>query len=413
MKVLVIGSGCREHALVKALLEDQKVSAVYTLPKRANIKGVLPLPEEANKPTALADLLLREQVELVIIGPEKPLIEGYADILRQRGIKVFGPCRESAQLEGSKIFAKKFMKEYGIPTASYSVVNSVDEVLKESENFFAPYVLKADGLAGGKGVFICQNLTELEQKSRLIFEKKIFGEAGKKALLEDFQKGQELSVFVITNGEAYHILPLAKDYKRLKEGQKGPNTGGMGSVAPVFLESESLSRIENQIIKPTLKGLKDKNFVYRGVLYFGLMLNKNQPKVLEYNVRFGDPEAQVLLPLLEGSWAEVFYNTASALAFEMKWKKQFSACVALCSPHYPEGPFEPVPIEGPVEESQEDSWFLQGSVFKENEQYFGKGGRILNAVATAKTLDQAIKKAYDQAKKISWPGIQYRKDIGS
>ena len=143
------------------------------------------------------------------------------------------------------------------------------------------------------------------------------------------------------------------------------------------------------------------------------MLNKNQPKVLEYNVRFGDPEAQVLLPLLEGSWAEVFYNTASALAFEMKWKKQFSACVALCSPHYPEGPFEPVPIEGPVEESQEDSWFLQGSVFKENEQYFGKGGRILNAVATAETLDQAIKKAYGQAKKVSWPGIQYRKDIGS
>ena len=413
MKVLVIGSGCREHALVKALLEDQKLSEVYTLPKRASLKGALALPEEPKNPEDLADLLLREQIELVVIGPEKPLIEGYADILRQRGIKVFGPCRESAQLEGSKIFAKKFMKEYGIPTASYSVLSSVAEVLKESENFFAPYVLKADGLAGGKGVFICQNLTELEQKSRLIFEKKIFGEAGKKALLEDFQKGQELSVFVITNGEAYHILPLAKDYKRLKEGQKGPNTGGMGAVAPVFLEPESLRRIENQIIKPTLKGLKDKNFVYRGVLYFGLMLNKNQPKVLEYNVRFGDPEAQVLLPLLEGSWAEVFYNTASALAFEMKWKKQFSACVALCSPHYPEGPFEPVPIKGPVEESQEDSWFLQGSVFKENEQYFGKGGRILNAVATAETLDQAIKKAYGQAKKVSWPGIQYRKDIGS
>ena len=413
MKVLVIGSGCREHALVKALLEDKKISAIYTLPKRLSLKNTLALPADLKNPEALADMLLKEQVELVIIGPEQPLIEGYADILREKGINVFGPSRQSAQLEGSKIFAKQFMKEYGIPTASYSIVHSVSEVLQVSENFFPPYVLKADGLAGGKGVFICQNLTELEQKSRLIFEKKIFGKAGEKALLEDFQKGQELSVFMITDGNSYHILPLARDYKRLKEGQKGPNTGGMGAVAPVTLDPEALNNIENLIIQPTLKGLRDRNYIYRGVLYFGLMLDKNMPKVLEYNVRFGDPEAQVLLPLLEGSWGEVFYRTACAQAFKMNWKKQFSACVALCSPHYPEGPFEPVPIKGLIEENQEDSWFLHGSLFQKDNQWFGKGGRILNAVALEKTPDQALKKAYKQAKKVSWPGIQYRKDIGT
>ena len=409
-----MGSGCREHALVKALLEDKKTTAVYTLPERLSLKAVQSFSASyLQDPEALSDHLLKEKVELVVIGPEQPLVDGWSDILRNKGIKVFGPCRQSAQLEGSKIFAKKFMKEYGIPTSSYSIVSSVSEVLQASDNFFPPYVLKVDGLAGGKGVFICQNLTELEEKSRLIFDKKNFGRAGERAILEDFQKGEEISVFVITDGVSYQILPMAKDYKRLNEGQTGPNTGGMGAVAPIFLPEEDLKSIESLIIQPTLKALREKKFVYRGVLYLGLMLNKKIPKVLEYNVRFGDPEAQVLLPLLDGSWLDVFYNTAIAKPFKMKWKKSNSTCVVLCSPNYPESPSKALPIKGLIDDREKGSCFLHGSLFCEDNQWFGKGGRILNALAVAETKDQAIQKAYDQAKKVSWPGIHYRKDIGT
>ena len=413
MKVLVIGSGCREHAIVKSLLGDQKTSAIYTLPERVSLKDTIDVSSSLlNDPRPLGDYLKKEGVELVVVGPEQPLVDGLADILRQKGIKVFGPCSKSSQLEGSKIFAKQFMKDHGIPTASYHIVSSVSETLQACENFFPPYVLKADGLAGGKGVFICHSRSELEEKSQFLFDKKALGLAGEKALLEDFQKGTELSVFVITDGKSYQFLPVARDYKRLYEGQKGPNTGGMGAVAPVSISLELLKEIEDKIVKPTLEGLKKQDCVYRGVLYLGLMIHNNFPKVLEYNVRFGDPEAQVLLPLLEGSWLDVFYKTATAQPISLKWKKMYSACVVLCAENYPEGPLKTVPIEGLIYYTKGHSWFVHGSLARQDNQWFTKGGRVLNAVAIGNSQEEAVNRVYEHVKKISWLGMHYRKDIG-
>ena len=332
--------------------------------------------------------------------------------MRKKGLKVFGPCAKAAQLEGSKIFAKQFMKEQGIPTASYHTVAGVSETLRLSENFFPPFVLKADGLAGGKGVFLCKNRTELEEKSRFLFEKKALGSAGEKALLEDFQSGQEISVFVITNGESYSLLPVAQDYKRLYDKHEGPNTGGMGAIAPIPVSSDIMKSIEELIVKPTLKGLKEQKMTYRGVLYLGLMIRKNFPKILEYNVRFGDPEAQVLFPLLDGSWLDVFYKVACGEQPDLKWKKLHSACVVLCSENYPEGPIKESPIDGFIYHKQANSWFIHGSLTRKEDKWFTKGGRVLNAVAVGNNKEEAVQRAYQHIEKISWPGMHYRKDIG-
>lgn len=413
MKVLVVGTACREHAIVHTLLEDKKVSAIYTLPERVSLKETIDIPSAfLHDQEALITYLKKESVDLAVIGPEKPLVEGLPDFLREKGLKVFGPSSQAAQLEGSKIFAKQFMKEQKIPTASYHIVSGVLEALNVSENFFPPFVLKADGLAGGKGVFLCQNKTELEEKCRLLFEKKIFGPAGEKAILEDFQSGQEMSVFVLTNGKSYNLLPVAQDYKRLHDNQEGPNTGGMGAIAPIPISSELMSSIENLIVKPTLQGLKKQNGMYRGILYLGLMVHKNQPKVLEYNVRFGDPEAQVLLPLLEGSWAEVFHQVACGQDVDLQWKNLHSACVVLCSKNYPEGPIKETPIKGSVDYKSPTSWFLHGSLRKKEDQWFTAGGRVINSVALGNSREEAVQKAYENIKKISWEGMRYRKDVG-
>lgn len=413
MKVLVVGSACREHSIIQALLEDSKSSAVYSLPERVSLKETVGLPANfLNDREALAEHLKKEAVELVVIGPEQPLVDGLSDFLRTKGFKVFGPSAKSARLEGSKIFAKEFMKEQGIPTASYQIVSSVSEALQASENFFPPFVLKADGLAGGKGVFLCKNKIELEERSQFLFEKKALGPAGETAILEDFQSGSEISVFVITNGDSYRLLPIAQDYKRLYDKQQGPNTGGMGAVAPISIDEHLMDNIENQIIKPTLAGLKKHSFDYRGILYLGLMINKNFPKVLEYNVRFGDPEAQVLLPLLDGSWRDIFYSVACGDLPELKWKKLYSACVVLCAENYPEGPLKESPINGLIYHKKENSWFIHGSLSRRENQWFTSGGRILNAVALGKSREEAVRRAYEHIGKISWSGMHYRKDIG-
>ncbi len=415
MKVVIIGNGCREHALVKVFQEDSKVTKIYVLPERTSLQNVENIPSSllGNK-EALLDYLLKEEVDLVVIGPEQPLVEFWADALREKGIKVFGPSGAAAQLEGSKIFAKEFMKKYQIPTASYQVVSSVSDVLRESENFFPPYVLKADGLAGGKGVFLCSTVQDLEEKSQFLFEKKGLGVAGEKAIIEDFQSGEELSVFVITNGEDYEILPIAKDYKRLYDGQKGPNTGGMGAIAPIKISSDLKKNIEHSIIKPSLKGLKSNGTPYNGILYIGLMVHKDIPKVLEYNVRFGDPEAQVLLPLLDGSWADVFYKIASGQKVTLKWKKKYSACVVLASEGYPNHPIKGAMIDGLIYYKTPSTYFLHGALIQRDKdrKWIVNGGRVMNIISIGDSQKDVIEEAYKHLKKISWKGMQYRKDIG-
>ena len=414
--ILVIGGGGREHALLRAISDppgNEVKPRIYTLPERKSIPFALKLSDSLlNDWPSLLDSLNREYIHFVIIGPEKPLVEGLGDFLRENGILVFGPSAQSARLEGSKIFAKEFMQSQNIPTADYQVVTSSSETLKKAENFSPPYVLKVDGLAGGKGVFICQEQSELKSRAGQIFEKKTFGSAGKRALLEEFQEGKEMSVFVLTNGEDYTLLPVAQDYKRLHDGQEGPNTGGMGAVAPLFVSPELMKNIEDQIVRPSIEGLKKNKYQYRGVLYIGLMVGPKGPRVLEYNVRFGDPEAQVLLPLLEGSWREVFYQVAEGKLPLLKWKGIYSACVVLTAEGYPEKPLKGKRIKGSIHNGEPDKYFLHAGVGGEKEQWLVNGGRVLNSVALGATLKEALSKAYQQANTVFWEGMHYRKDIG-
>ena len=306
------------------------------------------------------------------------------------------------------------MKEYGIPTASYQIVSSISETLQASENFSPPYVLKADGLAGGKGVFICETVQELENQASFLFKKKMLGEAGSRAVLEDFQSGTERSIFVLTNGKDYALLPVVQDYKRLLDEQKGLNTGGMGAIAPIDIPPDLMKNIEERIVKPTLQGLQKRNYSYFGVLYIGLMVSSKGARVLEYNVRFGDPEAQVLLPLLEGSWADVFYQISQGKLPALKWKALHTACVVLTSPGYPLNPKMGIPIEGLIYHQTPNTYFLHAGVGQNKTgRWVTQGGRVLNAIAIGESRVEVLKKVYDQVSKISWEGEHHRKDIGS
>ena len=415
MNILIIGNGGREHAFARALSQDKKVQTLYMLPKRASVKEAEAAPLSClGEEKLLLSWIKQKQIDLVIIGPEKPLIEGLGDFLREQGINVFGPSQKAAQLEGSKIFSKEFMKEQGILTASYQIVSSVQEALQASKNFSPPYVLKADGLAGGKGVFICETVQELEEQASFLFKKKALGEAGSRAVLEDFQSGIERSIFVLTNGKDYALLPVAQDYKRLLDGQKGLNTGGMGAIAPIDIPPDLMKNIEEGIVKPTLQGLQKNNYPYFGILYIGLMVSSKGARVLEYNVRFGDPEAQVLLPLLEGSWADVFYQISQGKLPSLKWKDLHAACVVLTSSGYPLNPKAGIPIEGLIYHQTPNAYFLHAGVGQSEEgQWVTQGGRVLNAIALGESREEALKRAYDQVSKASWEGERHRKDIGS
>ena len=300
MKVLVIGQGGREHALTRAFTQSSSISEVHCIPGNDGIaQTVLCHNLNIKNHETIVQFCLRTEIDFVFIGPEDPLVDGLADSLRSRGILVVGPSQESAQLEGSKIFAKKFMLRAQVPTSTFSEVGSFEETMSNAYQFTPPYVLKADGLAAGKGVYICKNIEELAKAANDIFVEKIFGEAGNKALLEQFMPGWELSYLILTNGSAYQSLPIAQDHKRLLDQDQGPNTGGMGTIAPLSIDADLHQQIHEKILAPSVAQLQKENLLYRGVLFVGLMITEQGPQVLEYNCRFGDPETQVILPLLQ------------------------------------------------------------------------------------------------------------------
>jgi phosphoribosylamine--glycine ligase len=411
MNVLVIGQGGREHALAKALAESPSVEAVFALPGNP---GMEPQIQRCEGRTEIEDVVTayqRHQVDLVVVGPEGPLVAGLADDLRSRGLVVFGPDKAGAQLEGSKIFSKQFMEKYGIPTAGFSVVQSVDDVRREMEKFRPPYVLKADGLAGGKGVYICETISALEAAATDLFENQVLGEAGREALLEQFQPGYELSFFILTNGQDFVSLPMAQDHKRLLDHGKGPNTGGMGTVAPMQISQADEQRILSEVVEPTVRGLSAEGFTYRGVVFIGLMMTAQGPQVLEYNVRFGDPETQVLMPLLDGDWGQTFLKIAKGQLPSLTWKDQAAACVVLAAEGYPQQPVKGVPISGDLS-AGENSYFLHAGAAKEGDQWLVNGGRVLNAIGLGRSVPEAVGEAYRQAQKVQWPNLQYRRDIG-
>ncbi len=412
MNTLVIGQGGREHALVKALKESPRVETVYVMPGNdgmANWATVIAKPATAENVLAQ---VAAHKIELVVIGPEVNLVDGLADHLREAGVKVVGPSRTGARLEASKVFSKEFMQEFGVPTAHSIVVKTVRETLEGAKDFTPPYVLKADGLAAGKGVFICKDLSELERDARSIFEERVLGEAGSSALLEQFSRGKELSVLILTNADEYRAMPFCRDHKRLGEKDTGPNTGGMGVVGPIEISDSLWKVIEDEVIAPSLEGLRSREMLYRGVLYIGVMLTEEGPSVLEYNVRFGDPEAQMLLPMLDGDWSGVFSALADGRLIDMKWKSQSVTCLVLAAEGYPESPVKGTAISGNAHYAGPEGYLLHAGTRRSAGGFETNGGRVMNAVGIGRDLNESRARAYKVAENAQWRGRQMRRDIG-
>ncbi len=414
MKVLVIGHGGREHALIHALSRSPSVTEIHAIPGNDGMSRQAICHSISWKDTEqVVNLCLRSQIDFVMIGPEDPLVDGLADRLRERGILVVGPSAHGARLEGSKIYCKNFLVEAGIPTAASQVVHDVAGTLEAARAYKPPFVLKADGLAAGKGVLICKTLHELQKGAEDFFEKQILGAAGTAALLEEFTPGWELSFLILTNGTDFQSLPIAQDHKRLSDGDEGPNTGGMGTIAPVPISSTLLKTIEDQVVRPCLANLQKHGIVYRGVLFFGLMINENNPSLLEINCRFGDPETQVILPLIENDWGVVLKNLAQGKVIPLKIRPLHAACVVMAAPGYPSAPQKDVLIHGNVFDETSSSYFIAAGIRKsDSSSWVTNGGRVLCAVGIGGSLREALRNAYGQREKANWQGMLFRQDIG-
>jgi phosphoribosylamine---glycine ligase len=416
MKILILGQGGREHAIVKALHRTSDKIEIHVLPGNDGMKKeALCFTENSWKDQKfLEQICSQHKYDSVFIGPEDPLVEGVSDYLRKKGIPVVGPSQYWAQLEGSKIFAKEFMVTAGIPTSNFVIVDSVEKTKQQAHKFTPPFVLKADGLAAGKGVFICDNLEELLTAAENIFEKKILGTAGSKALLEQFTPGWELSYLFFTNGKDYVSLPIAQDHKRLFNGQKGPNTGGMGTWAPLEISSVLDKNIRTKVIEPTMSKISQSNSPYCGVIFLGIMVNGNEPSVLEYNVRMGDPETQSIMPLIDSDLGQFFADLANGKLNPLQFNKKFASCVVLASPGYPESPKKGLPIEGfETTIDTESQHFIASGVKKESSTWTTYGGRVLGAVGVGNSKDESLKAAYSLVEKVKWQGIHFRTDIGN
>jgi len=419
MNVLIIGSGGREHTLAWKISQSPQLNKLYIAPGNGGTPSV-----GKNVPIAVDDFegirrfVLDNQIGMVVVGPEQPLVQGIVDYFRDdlvlNRIPVIGPEKRGALLEGSKDYANRFMDKYGIPTARFRSFDSdeADEALSYLETLSAPYVLKADGLAAGKGVVIAPTLEEARQTLKDFFGGQ-FGAASKKVVIEEFLEGRELSVFVLTDGKSYKIFPPARDYKRAGEGDTGPNTGGMGALSPVPYVGESfLEKIRTQIIEPTLKGLKQERIDYRGFLYFGLMKVGDQPYVIEYNVRMGDPEAQVVIPRLRSDLLEAMDAVAHQRleSYTLELEENCAATVILASLGYP-GKYEKgQPIALP--EANKEVKVFHAGTREQDGQLVTAGGRVMAVTALAPDFSQALSTIYRNIESIDFPGKYYRKDIG-
>lgn len=414
MKVLVIGGGAREHALVWKLSQSPKVTKIFAAPGNGGIAQLaqcVPVPE-----TDLDGLLtfaLREKIDLTVVGPEVPLVAGVVDRFKANGLQIFGPDQKGARLEGSKKYAKEFMLKYQIPTAQYAAYDNLNEAYAGLEQFAFPLVIKADGLAAGKGVVICHRKEEATAAIKSMIEDGKFGAAGKEIIIEEFLEGVEASLLCLVTADKIIPLESAGDYKRLLDHDQGPNTGGMGCVSPNKTLTPSLmAAIEREILKPALKGIQAEMMDYKGILFIGLMITAQGPKVLEFNVRFGDPETEVLLPRLETDLVDLFLKTIQGTITreDLVWSQKTCLGVVLATAGYPESSGSGQAITGLDEVDAEIMLFHAGT--KREDQLVTNGGRVLAVVALGDPLDQARTKVYSNIKKIHFDGMQYRTDIG-
>ena len=420
MNVLIIGSGGREHALALKIKESNRLNKLFVAPGNAGTgeiaENVKLNPAEQS---AVVSFCLKNKIDLVVIGPEKPLADGLADKLRENGILVFGPQQRAAQIESDKAFAKDLMKKYKIPTATYKTFKKSDyaKAITYASTIGYPVVVKASGLAAGKGVTICESPDEAESAIKDCFENQKFGEAGNEIVIEEFLKGDEFSVFAITDGTKYITLPPAQDHKRIGEGDTGKNTGGMGAYAPTpFISDEIMRFVKTDIIDKTLEAMKMEGREYSGCLYCGLILTDAGPKVIEFNCRFGDPETQVVLPLLEGDFLELLYSVAKGNLNEdvIKYNGAAAVCIVAASAGYPDKYGKGFEIFGLSDINETDIQIIHAGTRKENGKIITNGGRVLNVIAIDKKgdLTECIKKAYSVLPKVKYEGIYYRKDIG-
>jgi phosphoribosylamine--glycine ligase len=417
MKVLVVGSGGREHALVWKISQSPLVEKIYCAPGNGGISKLAECVDiKASDITALADFAEKEKIDLTVVGPEDPLVKGIVDVFMDRGLRIFGPSKKAAMIEGSKAFAKELMRKYGVPTADFAVFSDPEEAKKYVKEKGAPIVVKADGLAAGKGVIPARTLEEALEAIDLIMVKKAFGEAGNKVIIEEFLEGEEASYLVFSDGENIVAFPSAQDHKPIYEDDKGPNTGGMGAYSPAPVVTPEVERhILEDIIYPTIKGLANEGYPYKGVLYAGLIIKDGKAKVLEFNCRFGDPEAQPLLMRLKSDLVEVLNAVIDG---DLKDKTLVidprpSVCVVMASQGYP-GKYEKGKLITGLEklEARDDLFvFHAGTTFKDG-QFYTSGGRVLGVTALGETLPDTIANAYEAVKEISWDGAYYRRDIG-
>ena len=415
MKIGIIGSGGREHAICTFLKSSSKVDKIYCFPGNAGTSFIAEnININLNNFQEVKDKIKNLEIDIVIVGPEKPLVDGIVDFLEKNEIKVFGPNKVSSQLEGSKIFTKKLCEKYKIPTANFGVFEDKEKSFNFLKKCKFPIVVKADGLASGKGVYICDNFEQSKMAVDEIFNGK-FGEA-KEILIEEFLKGEEMSFFIISDGKTYKKFGSAQDHKRVLEGDKGKNTGGMGAYSPSRLENEELDmKIIERIIDPTLKGLKDLNTNFKGFLYAGLMIVNNDPYLIEYNVRMGDPECQTILPRVETDFADIIYACVNQnlSSVDIQLSNEKSICIVLCSKGYPDKFENNIEIKAIDQiKLQKDNYIFHAGTKIDNSIIYSNGGRVLNFVIKSTNLKESRDQAINLIKALNWENGFFRKDIG-
>ena len=414
MDILVIGSGGREHALVASLSQNPQVGRLFALPGNAGMaKGATLVPIGTKELDRIVLFAKQEKVDFAVVGPDDPLVLGLVDLLEAEGIPCFGPDRRAAILEGSKVFSKTLMKRYGIPSAEYQVFSRVEDALSYADTCALPSVVKADGLALGKGVVIAHTKEALQTAIKAMMVDKVFGASGERIVIEEFLTGIEVSVLTFTDGVTLVPLPSSMDHKRAFDGDQGPNTGGMGAIAPNPYYTPALQELCMQrIFLPSMDAMNKEGRTFKGCLYFGLMLTPDGPKVIEYNARFGDPELQAVLPLLESDLLSILVAVSQQRLqdVEVKFSSQSSCCVVLASGGYPLSYETGKKIT--LGEAEEGIMCLHSGTTFDGTRLVTNGGRVMNLVATGQTLKEAIEKAYRSVDSVSFDGMQYRKDIG-
>jgi len=415
MRILVVGGGGREHAIIKEIKKNKQVEQIFALPGNGGIaQDATCVPIGANDLDKIVEFAVDNKIDYAVVAPDDPLVLGLVDLLNEKGIPCFGPKKDAAIIEGSKAFSKELMKKYNIPTAKYEVFTSEYEALKYLDTQSAPIVVKADGLALGKGVIIAMSIDEAKDAVKSMMEDKVFGKSGDKIVIEEFLEGPEVSVLSFTDGKVVKPMVSSMDHKRALDGDKGLNTGGMGTIAPNPYYTKAIEKeCMEKIFLPTINAMNKEGRTFKGCLYFGLMITKDGPKVIEYNCRFGDPETQVVLPLLNGDLLTIMQATTNGTLAEteVKFKDEYAACIVMASKGYPQKYDKGFKID--VDDSIKDKVYVAGAALNDTGEMVTSGGRVLGAVDTASTLKDAIEKAYSLTNKIHFDNAYFRKDIGA